>query len=96
MLWYNYVLFAAVCVSALFSVIYSFRYRRRSDPRQRGLDASRMNISMGFMLVLLAVTQVFTYEFSIARSLVGAVFFVLGLFNLFAGYKNRAIFRKQG
>jgi len=85
------VLFA---VTLVFSVVYSFRSRRSRDGRYRGLYASRMNISMGLMLIVLALIQMLLFPGSSIRVVVGAVFILLGLYNLFAGIRNHSHFAK--
>jgi len=83
-----------IVISCFFSALYSFRSRRTSDGRLRGLYASRMNISMGLMLVFIAVIQMFIFTGSSVRVVVGALFFLLGLFNLFAGMRNHSHFAR--
>lgn len=83
-----------VVVSVFFSALYSFRSRRASDGRLRGLYASRMNISMGLMLIFIALIQMFMFPGSSIRVVVGAAFLLLGLFNLFAGLRNHSHFTR--
>ena len=83
-----------VVVTVLFSALYSIRSRRARDGRLRGLYASRMNISMGLMLIFIAIIQMFIFPGSSIRVAVGAVFLLLGLFNLFAGLRNHSHFTR--
>jgi len=83
-----------VVASVLFSALYSIRSRRTRDGRLRGLYASRMNISMGLMLIFIAIIQMFIFPGSSVRVVVGAVFLLLGLFNLFAGLRNHSHFSR--
>ncbi|WP_372632081.1 YtpI family protein [Cohnella sp.] len=83
-----------VVVTVLFSALYSVRSRRTRDGRLRGLYASRMNISMGLMLIFIAIIQMFMFPGSSVRVVVGAVFLLLGLFNLFAGLRNHSHFSR--
>lgn len=85
------VLIALACTA---SVLYSVRYRRTPDGRLRGLYNARMNISMGLMLILMAIIQMFLFSGSTVRVIVGALFLLLGIFNLFAGLRNHAHFSK--
>lgn len=77
------------------SVFYSFHYRRQRDPAAKGLSAAKMNISMGLLLLLFAVMQVAFFEMSSLRMVIGTLFALVGLFNLFAGLKNRSYFQSQ-
>ncbi|MCZ8513431.1 YtpI family protein [Paenibacillus filicis] len=79
-----------IVIALLFSVYYSFRYRRESDPKLRGLYASRMNIAMGVMLIFIAVTQLFFFTDSVLRRIFGTVCLLLGLWNLFAGIRSHS------
>lgn len=85
----------AILATLILSVGFSFRSRRSADPVLRGLLAARMNICLGLMLILLALLQMFIYSGSTLRVIVGSVFLVLGIFNLFAGLRNHAFFTKR-
>jgi len=95
MAWYQYVLTVLIVASLGFSVFYSFRYRLHKDPQARGLYAARMNISMGMLLILLSLVQLFQFEMNTVRLVIGALLLLLGLFNLFAGLRNHSRFRFQ-
>ncbi|UUZ93307.1 YtpI family protein [Paenibacillus sp. P25] len=90
----QYTLGALIVITLLISVYYSYRYRRESDPKRRGLYASRMNIAMGVMLIFIAVTQLFFFTDSIVRRIFGTVCALLGLWNLFAGIRNHGYFSR--
>ncbi|MNI96397.1 hypothetical protein D3C73_1548320 [compost metagenome] len=47
-----------------------------------------MNICMGLMLIGIAVLQVSLFEMSSLRLVLGTLFALIGLFNVFAGRKN--------
>jgi hypothetical protein len=49
-----------------------------------------MNMSMGFMLIFISLIQMFLFSGSTLRVVIGALFFLLGLFNLFAGLRNHS------
>ena len=53
-----------------------------------------MNISMGFMLIFIAVIQMTMFTGSTVRVIVGSVLLCLGAFNLFAGLRNHASFQR--
>ncbi len=86
---------ALIVLSSFSSVFFSIRARRTADGRLRGLYAARMNISMGLMLILIAVIQMFMFSGSTLRVVIGALFMLLGLFNLFAGLRNNAHFSRM-
>ncbi|UHA76144.1 YtpI family protein [Paenibacillus sp. 481] len=84
-----------ICLTSGLSVFYSIRSRRSSHAGYRGLYAARTNICMGFMLVFIALIQMFMFEGSTVRVIVGAVLLVLGAFNLFAGLRNHGHFQRH-
>ncbi|MDQ6422342.1 YtpI family protein [Paenibacillus sp. LHD-117] len=89
----QWVLFPVILVSLVLSVVYSFRARRSTDARKRGLNAARMNISMGVMLLFISIIQLFMSDESTLKIVIGAVFMVIGLFNLFAGLRTLGAIR---
>lgn len=93
--WYHYVLLALVLVSLVLSVYFSIRYRRSKEPLLRGLYAARMNIAMGTMLMSIALIQFLLFEPSFLRGAIGAVFLILGLFNVYAGSRNHTAYSKR-
>ncbi|MBJ6362050.1 YtpI family protein [Paenibacillus sp. GCM10012307] len=88
----QWLLVAGVLIALCFTTYYSYKARRSHEVRDRGLYTARMNISMGLMLVLLSLVQMVMFSGSTVRMIVGAVFLVLGLFNLFAGIRNRTLY----
>ncbi|NOU71610.1 hypothetical protein GC098_09270 [Paenibacillus sp. LMG 31458] len=88
-------LFSLICILLALSLYFSFRSRCESDPARRGLFSARMNISMGLMLVLIAITQIFFFSESSFRRIFGTVLVLLGLFNLFAGIRNHGHFDRM-
>lgn len=85
----------AVILATLFaSVYFSFKYRRQTTRKARGLNAAKMNMSMGVMLVAISLVQLLLFTGSSVRVVVGAVMLLLGLFNLFAGLRNHALFSR--
>ncbi|WP_376775476.1 YtpI family protein [Cohnella nanjingensis] len=91
----QWVLFLAILASLILSVVFSYRSRRNADQTLRGLYGARMNICMGLMLIFLAILQMFIYSGSTLRVIVGALFLVLGIFNLFAGLRNHSHFKRR-
>ncbi|RUS44547.1 YtpI family protein [Cohnella sp. AR92] len=86
---------ALVIVTSVLSVFYSYRSRRNSDAVMRGLYGAKMNICLGLTLILLALIQMLLFSGSTLRVIVGSIFFVMGLFNLFAGMRNHSHFTKH-
>jgi len=84
-----------IFISLLFSVIYSVRSRRVKEPVQKGIIGGKLNISMGIMLILISVVQLLNSNESTLRIVLGAIFLLLGLFNLFAGLRNHSYYRNK-
>lgn len=89
-----YVFYAAIIVTSALSVFFSFRSRRSADPKQRGLHAARMNLSMGALLISMALVQFLLFEPDTIRIVLGSVFLVIGCFNVFAGFRNYGHFSR--
>jgi hypothetical protein len=93
--WYHALIMMIALGALACSVYYSFRYRRQKEAVLRGLYAARMNIAMGVLLVSVALIQLLLFEPNTLRVVLGALFFLLGAFNFFAGAKNHAIYNSQ-
>lgn len=91
----QWLLAPGILITLTLSVIFSFKSRRSANPRLRGLNASRMNISMGVMLIFIAAVQLFLSGESTLRIVIGALFLVIGVFNLFAGLRNYSVYRRM-
>ncbi|CAM4440065.1 MAG: YtpI family protein [Paenibacillus macerans] len=91
----QYILYAVLIIACVCSVFFSFKSRRSLDPKVRGLSAAKTNISMGVTLIILALIQMFMFSGSSLRVVIGALFMVLGAFNIFAGIRNHGIFSRQ-
>ncbi|MFC4776375.1 YtpI family protein [Paenibacillus sp. GCM10023252] len=89
----SFVLAPGMIIALLFTVIHSLRARRSQDPRARGLYSARMNVSMGTMLLFMAAIQLFLSNESTLRIVMGSLFLVLGVFNIFAGLRNLSHYR---
>jgi cytochrome c biogenesis protein CcdA len=83
-----------IVVTSVLSAVFSYRARRSSDARLRGLNAARMNIMMGLMLIFIALIQMILFTGSTLRVVIGALFMIIGLFNLFAGLRNHSHFSR--
>lgn len=90
-----YVFYALITLSCILSVVFSFKSRRAGDPKHRGLYAARMNMSMGALLILAALVQLVLFEPDTIRIVVGAIFLLVGAFNIFAGVRNHIHFTKM-
>ncbi|WP_309121482.1 YtpI family protein [Paenibacillus sp.] len=90
-----FVFYAAIAAACVLSVVFSFRSRRSTDPKSRGLNAALMNLSMGALLILASLVQVVLFEPDTVRIIVGAMFLLIGLFNLFAGFRNYGRFSRM-
>ncbi|WP_219836004.1 YtpI family protein [Paenibacillus sp. R14(2021)] len=84
-----------ICFTSLLSVYFSFQSRRTSDNRRRGILGARMNMSMGVMLIFIALFMMLAYTGSTVKVIIGALIIVIGLFNLFAGLRNHSIYRSM-
>ncbi|ANE48451.1 hypothetical protein SY83_21630 [Paenibacillus swuensis] len=89
-----YVFILLILATSLFSVYNSFKSRRETDGARKGIYAARTNISMGAMLILIAVMQLFFFQGSSLRVIIGVLFLLIGVFNLFAGLRNHSYFGK--
>jgi len=92
---FQYILSASIIITLGLSVFYALRYRRQSDPIKRGLLAARMNICMGLMLILFSISQLFFFTDTAVRRIIGTIFMLVGLFNLYSGLRNHAAFSKN-
>lgn len=87
--------FVLVAILLAFSFYYSFKTRRQTDPAKRGLLQAKQNVAMGLMLTVLSVYPLYLVPGSTVRLLVGALFLLVGLFNLFAGIRNYAVYKSR-
>jgi glucose uptake protein GlcU len=92
---FSFILTAVILLSLLSTVFYSFRSRTQKDAILRGVLTAKMNISMGFMLVAMALLQIFLYETNTLRTALGIIFLLLGLFNFFSGVRNHMHYRSR-
>ncbi|MGG4141634.1 YtpI family protein [Paenibacillus algorifonticola] len=89
----QYLFAPVIFLTLLLTVIFSYRSRRATDGAMRMLYGARMNISMGVMLIFIAGVQLFLSNESTVRIVIGTLFMVIGLFNLFAGLRNLSMLR---
>ncbi|BBH21490.1 hypothetical protein Back11_28350 [Paenibacillus baekrokdamisoli] len=92
MLVLHWTLVTLICVVSLLSVVFSFKSRRSTDVRARGIYGARMNICMGAMLMLISLFMMLAFSGSTVKVIIGTLLFVLGLFNLFAGFRNHSAY----
>lgn len=90
----QWVLFFVIIYSALNALRFSRGSRSATDSKQKGVQAAKMNMHLGAMLISMGIIQVFYYEGETFRLIIGSVFLLLGLFNLFAGYRNHSKWSK--
>ncbi|MFD2613490.1 YtpI family protein [Paenibacillus gansuensis] len=90
-----YFFLLLIIISAVFSVFNSFKSRRQTDPSLKGLYAARTNISMGALLIVISIMQLFLFQGSSLRVIIGVLFLLMGVFNLFAGIRNHSYFSKM-
>jgi hypothetical protein len=93
--WIQIFLFVSIVILLGLSVYHSVLSRRQKDPKKRGIYAARMNIYMGAMLIMIAITQLFFFSESVFRRTFGIVCILLGFFNLFAGIRNHGYFQRM-
>jgi glucose uptake protein GlcU len=91
----SFILTAVILLSLMSTVFYSYRSRTQSDAYKKGVLAAKMNISMGFMLVSMALLQIFLFEADTMRTILGIIFLLLGLFNFFSGVRNHMHYRSR-
>ncbi|MGZ9583240.1 YtpI family protein [Paenibacillus marinisediminis] len=87
-------LIVLICIASISSLFFSIRSRRSTDMRLRGLFGARTNISMGAMLIFMALVQMVMFTGSSIRVIVGSVLLCIGLFNLFVGLRNHGYFSR--
>lgn len=87
--------FVLVAILLAFSFYYSYKTRRQRDPIVRGLQQAKQNMAMGMMLTVLSVYPLYLMPGSTIRVLIGALFLILGLFNVFAGIRNYAVYKSR-
>ncbi len=78
-----------------FSIFYSVKYRRERNPNYKGFMQAKLNISMGIMLTLLSLYPLLIIAGSSVGIVIGAMFLLIGLFNLFAGIRNWTIYKAR-
>lgn len=94
-LFLKWALLVLVAVTSVVSAVWSWKSRRATDPRLRGLYAARMNIWMGPMLIFIALLYMLLFRSSTLKVIIGAVLILMGLFNLYAGIRNHAVYSRQ-
>jgi hypothetical protein len=90
----QYILYFGIIVTTALSILYSIKYRRTPNPRTRGINQAKMNVCMGLTLIIVAIIQLYLFADSSIRVVVGVLFLLVGLFNLFAGIRNHSFFSR--
>lgn len=90
-----YILYISFIIALGFSIYYSVKFRRERKPDHKGLLQAKQNISMGTMLILLALYPLLIISGSSVGIVIGAMFLLIGLFNLFAGIRNHTTYRAR-
>jgi Zn-dependent protease len=90
----NSIIILGFILALGFTLYYSVKFRRERQPDLRGLLQAKQNISMGFLLVLLSAYPLFVTS-GTAGVIVGLLFLLMGLFNLFAGIRNRSTYNAR-
>ncbi|URN92829.1 MAG: YtpI family protein [Candidatus Pristimantibacillus lignocellulolyticus] len=91
----QYFLSPVIFLSVLFAIYYSVKARQAKEPIKKGILGGKLNISMGIMLIFISFVQLFLSNESTLRIVLGAIFLVLGIFNLFAGLRNLSYFKRK-
>ncbi|NBD26087.1 YtpI family protein [Paenibacillus glycinis] len=91
----HWVIVLVICLTSLMSVYFSFKARRASDTRLRGMLSARLNMSMGVMLVFIALFMMLAFTGSTVKVIISGLIIVIGLFNLFAGLRNNSVYRSM-
>lgn len=91
----KYLLFILLIVFVIGAAVYSFSSRRASNPRDKGLKRSVMNVLLGAMLVTLALMSMFLFHGSTVNIIVEAVFLVIGAFNIFSGLRSYGYYNRN-
>ncbi|MFD2671447.1 YtpI family protein [Marinicrinis sediminis] len=89
----SFVLSMTIFFSLIASIYFSTTARSKKTYKEQGMTVARMNISMGIMLVAISILQIAFFESSTIRYIVGAVFLLLGAFNLYGGIRNYRIYK---
>ena|SRR5690554_4381192 len=90
----NSIMFIGLILAFGSTVYYSVKYRKERTANLKGLFQAKQNISMGFLLILLAIFPLLGTLGSVGI-VVGTLFLLLGVFNLFAGIRNRTIYQAR-
>lgn len=92
----QYLLYFTAIAAVAFWIYFSIQSKRTKNEKTRGLYIARTNMAMGLMLMSIGSVQLFLYGFeSWIRVIIGFIFILLGLFNLFAGIRNHSFFKQK-
>lgn len=89
----QYFLYITAILAIGFWIYFSIKAKKAKDEKVRGTYIARTNISMGLMLMSMGSVQLLLFgSESWIRVIIGFVFLLLGLFNLFAGIRNHSFY----
>lgn len=88
----HWVIVVVIICMSLMSVYFSYKSRRASNARERGIFGARLNICMGTSLVFVALFMMLAFSGSTVKVIICGLIIVIGLFNLFAGLRNNSIY----
>jgi hypothetical protein len=91
---FRWILFLVIIYAAFNALRYSRGWRKAAEAKDRGTQQALMNLYLGAMLISMGTIQLIYYEGSNARIVIGAVFALLGLFNVYGGYRNYRRFQQ--
>lgn len=91
----GWILSPVIFISLLCSIYFSVKSRQAKEPIRKGILSGKLNISMGIMLIFISFVQLFLSNESTLRIILGAIFLVIGAFNLFAGLRNLRFFKNK-
>lgn len=91
----QFALYFGAVLSAALWLYFSISSRRSTDAKKRNIYSARVNIAMGTLLICIACVQLFLFSDTWIRLVVGGLFLLLGLFNLYAGLRNHANIKKE-
>lgn len=77
-----------------FGTIQNSRRSRQVEKGEREALRGKMNMHMGIMFLCIAALQFTSFSGSTFQFIIAILIAMLGLFNLFAGYRNFGQFRR--
>lgn len=94
-LFIKYLLFILLVIFVIGAAVFSLSSRRASNPQDKGLKRSVMNVMLGAMLVTLSLMSMFLFRGSTINVIVEAAFFLIGGFNIFSGLRSYSYYSRR-